>query len=196
MKNGPVLITAATADPVTVGEAKSFCQITGSDSDVLLTNFITGATAYVQQRICQQLMPATFLEVWDWFEADTLTVDRTPLSSVSFVKYYDAGTELLTTIDSGNYYVDTYSRRPRIVPISTYTWPSVMDRPNAVQVQYVAGYANAATVPQMLKQAIMTLVYHWFDLGRRPMIATGAVPMSVPHSLDGLLDLNDRSGYS
>jgi len=194
--NGPVLITAATANPVTTAEAKSYCLIDGSVDDTIIGLFLTAATDYVQRRLGQQLMPATFRETWDDFcgEWDSLTLNRTPVSSVSFVKYYDtAGT--LTTVDSGDYWADLNGRPPRIMPTASYTWPTVqLGRPESVQVQYVAGYANAAAVPEAIKVAVKALVKHWYDL-RGPVITSGAIPKEIPHSLEAILNLFDSTGY-
>ncbi len=187
----------------------------GSADDTLITALISAATDYVQRRVGQQFIQATLIQTWDYFDSgfwngsnfvtgmesrtgrsrnDVLKLDRLPIVSISWVKYYDInGT--FTTISSANYWTSLYSRPPRIMPISTYVWPDTQDgRPEAVQVQYVAGYANAAAVPEALKTAIKELVKHWYD-NRSPVLSTGAVPQDLPYSLGDLLLLYDKTPY-
>lgn len=191
-KNGPVLVTAASSDPVTTAEARAYCRIDGTADDAALALLIPVATEYVQERCGQQLIQATLLETWDCWPCE-FELDRYPVVSVSTVKYYDAdGT--LTTISSSNYHVDTYSRPPRIVPVSSYTWPEHQDgRPSAIEVTYVAGYSSSATVPAKIKTAIKALVYHLFNLPG-PVLTTGAVPQQLPYHLESLIEMA-RIGY-
>lgn len=195
MKSGPIVVTAPTDYPVTLAEVKLHSQVDGGDAEFAW--YLAAATDYVQRRVGQQFMTATLLETWDYFDdwQMILALDRRPVQSVSFVKYYDVNGSL-TTISSSNYHVDTYSRPVRIVPISSYTWPETQDgRPASVQVQYVAGYADAASVPEPLKVAIRVLTENWFK-NRGPSISTGAVPQPVLHSLDAIMALYDTGGYN
>ena len=195
-QTGPTLVTAATSDPVTLTQAKAYCSITGSANDTLITDLITAATDYVQRMVGQQLIQATLLQTWDFFPDwfSPMTLDRRPITSVAWVKYYDLdGT--FTTLSTSNYWTSLKSRPPRIIPTINYQWPQVQyGRPEAVQVQYVAGYANAGSVPPGLITAIKALVKHWYD-NRSPVITTGAVPQDIPHSLSELLLLHDQNGY-
>ena len=193
-KSGPHVVTAATSDPVTVAEARDYCLITGTGDGSKLAALISSATEFVQRSIAQQLIAATLLETWDWFPR-VLTLERRPLQSVSWVKYYDAdGT--LTTVSSADYYVDTYARPPRIAPLSGTPWPSVQTgRPAAVQVQYVAGYASADATPASIKLAIKALVKLWYD-SPVPVMSSGAMPQEMPYHLADLMRINDQSGYS
>lgn len=188
-----MLATAAASDPVTLAEAKAYCMVDGTNDNDLITAFISSATNAVQLIIAQQFIQATFDETWDYFPCE-FTLDRSPLASVSYVKYYDVdGT--LTTISSANYHVDTYSRRPRIVPIESYVWPDTQcGKPSAVIVRYVAGYAGASSVPGTIKTAIMATVKHWYD-NRGPIVTSGAIPKELPRHLNDLLALNSRNGY-
>lgn len=194
-QTGPVIITAATSDPVTLAEAKAYCLADdGQDADAVITSFITAATDYVQRRVGQQFLAATLLQTWDFFDGCELTLDRRPVSAISFVKYYDTdGT--LQTISSANYWTALRSRPPRIAPVFGYIWPITQyGRPEAVQVQYVVGYASAAAVPSGLLVAIKALVKHWYDQ-RGPVLINGAIPKDVPKHLEDLILLHDQTGY-
>lgn len=193
-QNGPLVVTPPVAAAVKLDVAKAYCLITGTKDDALVGNLVSAATDYVQRRTGQQLAIATLKQTWDDFVLE-LILDIDPVQSVSSVKYYDAaGT--LTTISPTNYWVDTEARRPRIFPRPGFSWPQVQsDRPAAVQVAYVAGYSVAATIPQGLIVAILTLVKHWY-VNRIPVLTTGIGSQPISHGLDALLCLHDHTGYN
>jgi uncharacterized phiE125 gp8 family phage protein len=194
-QTGPTIITGAATYPVTIDEAKAYCLIDGSNDDARLADSIAAATEYVQYRTGQQLISATLLQTWDYFDGCELTLDRWPVSAVSFVKYYDVnGT--LTTISSANYWASLRSRPPRIRPIDSYSWPDTQcGRPEAVQVQYVVGYASASVIPASLKTAIKAMVKHLYD-SPAPVVATGAIPKEMPKHLEDLILMHDKNGYT
>lgn len=208
--NGPIVVTAAASDPVTTAEAKTYCQIDGSTSDTLIGSFITAATEYIQKRTGQQFISATLKETWDVFPDALafagngtarrqypawLMLDRRPVTSISFVKYYDTdGT--LTTASTSDYWTDLNSRPARIFPTDAVAvWPDTqVGRPESVQVQYVVGYASASAVPEVYKVAIKALVKHWYN-NREPTISTGAVPQAIPYSVEALIHTFETAGY-
>lgn len=195
MKNGPILVTAAESNPVTTAEAKTYCLITDSADDTIIAAFVSAATDYAQRRLSTQFIQATFKETWDCWPCDgILTLERHPIASVSSVKYYDTnGTQ--QTVSTSNYWTDLESRPPRIFPVATYSWPDLQDgRPAPIEVRYVAGYAGASSVPASILTAIKALVKHWYD-NRAPILLNGAVPQTIPYSLEQLFYVNDRSGY-
>lgn len=72
--------TAATIDPVTTAEAKTFARIDTSDDDTLVAALISAATAYVQTYLSRQLINATYQLTLDWFPYDGLSL-------VAFYRY-------------------------------------------------------------------------------------------------------------
>ena len=86
-----------------------------------------------------------------------------PLSSVTSVKYYDSD-NTLQTLDSSVYLVDTYSEPGTITLAPNQSWPSVKDRVNAVQVEYVAGYGTSSSdVPEEARQTIIALAVDMYE---------------------------------
>jgi uncharacterized phiE125 gp8 family phage protein len=127
-----------------------------SAEDTLLTNLIKAAREY-----CEGFQNRAYItQTWDlllddWPSGDHIDIPYPPLVSVASVKYYDtASTE--ATMDSGDYYVDTYAEPGRIVLGYGESWPSTTLRPaNGVIVRFTAGYGAAASVPQKVKQAML-----------------------------------------
>lgn len=156
---GPFHIKIATApasEPVTVAEAKARLRITISDEDADLAILLAGA-----RELCEAGCQRAFItQTWDLYLDDfprkcegEIRVPRPPLQSVTHVKYYDTA-KVLQTVDSADYFVSLVSEPGRIVPALGY-WPATYDRPDAVQIRFVAGYGAASAVPGAAKNAIL-----------------------------------------
>lgn len=86
-----------------------------------------------------------------------------PVQSVESVKYISSD-DTEYTFDNTNYVLDNVSFVNRIVLKYNKDWPTTTLQPyNAVKIRFTAGYGNAADVPQMVKQAMLLLVAHWYE---------------------------------
>lgn len=147
------LITAASALAVTLVEAKAHLRVEASDDDTLITALITAATEAAEQAMAgRAVMPQTWELTLDAFpEAFELT--RLPVASVTSITYAAAADGAATVLGSGNYTLDVADDYDSayVLPAYATSWPSVRDQANAVALRYVAGYANAAAVPESIK---------------------------------------------
>lgn len=183
------LITAASSLAVTLAEAKAHLRVDASDEDTLITSLITAATETAEQITGRAIMPQTW-QMWaDTFD-DEIELTRVPVASVTSVSYVDdAGAT--TTLTSGTHYrliTDDFSPA-RIVPAYGYTWPVPRVMDDAVTVVYVAGYANAAAVPQPIKNWILLAIGTMYE-NREGEVVTGSARTAVTQLkfADGLLD--------
>lgn len=158
-----VLVTDAATEPVTTAEAKSHARYTSADEDAQFAAWITAA------RIdCQDEQGAAYItQSWrlsrDWFPVSggRIRLPRWPLIGVTTLKYFDAD-GVQQTWDASNYQVDSDAFPGQVTPVPAGTWPSTqVGKANAVQIEYRAGYGNAADVPKNIKQAILLLVSYW-----------------------------------
>jgi uncharacterized phiE125 gp8 family phage protein len=109
------------------------------------------------------------LDYFPCFESLYLTFG--PVQSVEAVKYYDSD-EVEQTLDSDLYWVDTHSTIARIVIKNS--WPATKTRPNAITVEYTAGYGDtAAEVPAPLRSAVLSGVGWYYENRDQP----------IPHEL-------------
>lgn len=203
------IVTPAASDPVTLAEAKTHCRVDFTTDDTYITGLITAATNWVENRTGRQLVTATLRQSWDntglQFRPDDVALGRVltsqwmqrgdgsyrrsevwlarePVSAVSWVKYYDAD-DVQQTVSSSDYWTDFDSTPPRITPKTV--WPTIhWLRPNAFQVQFIAGYGSASSVPALLKHAIKVMVAHWYEI--REPIVLGMPVASVPMSVDAI----------
>lgn len=148
------LITAANALAVDLASAKLHLRVDVADDDTLITAYITAATEAAEQATGRAIMPQTWELTLDAFP-DAFELTRVPAASVASIKYIDtAGVEQTHasnqyTLNNADDFDCAY-----VVPAYSVTWPATRDQPNAVTVRFVAGYANAAAVPESIKSWI------------------------------------------
>lgn len=65
-----------------------------------------------------------------------------------------------------------------------YTWPTTLDRFDAVKVSYAIGWTTAADVPPVLKQAMLLLISQMYEY-RTPEI-TGTIATMLEFTIDAL----------
>lgn len=181
------LITPASTYPVTLATAKLHCKVDIADDDALINTLITSATEMAEQELGRALMTQTWELTLDSFpEAFELT--RVPVQSITSVKYYDtAGVQ--QTLGAGAYTLDNADDTGMafVVPAYSTAWPESRDQINAVAVRFVAGYANAAAVPEPIKQWILLMVSTMYDNRETEAYSSRAVSTTVQMQFVGRL---------
>lgn len=181
---GLTLVTPSSGVVVSTEAAKTFCRIDGSDDDAAVAELVASASELVSSWLGRSLLSQTWRLSIDRF-ADEILLPRGPVQSVSSIKYSDIdGVE--QTLDPAIYTDDLASDPQRILRDVDAAWPAVQRAPNAVRIEYVAGYS---TVPAGVALAIKLLVSDWFD--NRGTFAIGSVG-ELPHRVEDLL-CNHRS---
>lgn len=164
------LITAATTYPVSLSEAKLHLRVDGADEDTLVTALITAATEMAEQETGRALMAQTWELTLDAFP-DAFELTRTPVQSVTSVKYYDTN-GAQQTLSAGAYALSTANdfESATIAPVVNTTWPTAQDRIDCVAVRFVAGYS---TVPEPVKQWIKLMIGAMYDNREADSISVG-----------------------
>lgn len=139
---------------------------------------MTGRSLITQQReIKLDYFPCT----------DSILISNGPVQSVEAVKYFDYD-DAEQTLDEDLYWVDTHSNIARIVIKNS--WPTTKTRPNAVTVEYTAGYGDtAASVPAPLRSACLIGVAWKYE--NRDQV----VPSDLVDSLIGPYVVNQDVSY-
>lgn len=166
--SGPTKRTVApTLSPVTLEDAKNALDIIDDSSDdYQIDQWARDAGEIVETDSRRVLMSQTWQMYLDEFPCEFIELRKTPVTAVSFIKYYTGG--VLTTLSSNLYEVDLISEPARIRPVHGQTWPCTDCRVNAVQIEWVAGYTTQASVPRIMKAAVlhvMRQLYHGCELG-------------------------------
>lgn len=162
----PKRTVAPTLYPVTLKEAFNALQIIDSESQASMADevfdLLKQATDIVERDSRRMLMPQTWQLHLDSFPSDAITLRKFPVATFTHIKYYLDS--VLTTWSSANYQTDLITEPCRVKPISGLYWPTPdYGRMNAVQVEWVAGYASAAVVPQCAKAAVLMVLRHLYD---------------------------------
>jgi uncharacterized phiE125 gp8 family phage protein len=180
------LITAPTAEPVTLAEAKLVCKVDGTAEDAYITGLISAAREQAEQELGRSLATATWERVLDAFPDSGIRLGWPHVASIVSVKYIDtAGT--LQTLPSTDYTLDADFLPGWVLPSATApSWPATLDTANAVRVQFQTGWAEGA-VPESIKSWIKMRVATAFKA--REFVVLGQSMAEMPRSHgDGLLD--------
>ena len=177
------LVTAPASEPLTLTEVKLYLRVDDTTENDLITSLITAARSLVEGHTWMPLISQTWAMQFDKSELNELiwNVNKAPLSSFSSVTYYDSNNNL-QTLATTEYETDIYGSPARF---RLKNVPSVYDRMNALQLNFVCGYANAAAVPQPIKQAMLMIIGHLYE--NRQDVITGTQVNEIPMSSEYLL---------
>ena len=178
------LITDATVEPVTLDEAQQHLRVTDASDDEYISNLIKTARLHCERETNRSFITTTWRLSLDYFPG-VIYPRKPPLISVSSITYYDT-TGASQTLSSTYYTVDANSEPGRITEAYGYQWPSTYSRVGAVTVNYTAGYgAAASSVPLPIKQAMLLLIGHWFEM--RSAVLIGSLSKSLEFAVESLL---------
>ena len=159
-------VSGPVAEPVDVETAKRQTRIDYADEDSLYAIWIPAARQLVEREAATVMVRQTLQLALPMWPADgRVQLPVGPVTAVNSVKYYAptaTGNGTLTTLVEGTDYLTWVEYRPPFVyPAPGHYWPVVQfGRVPAVLVEFVAGY-DAASVPQMMKQAVLMVVAYW-----------------------------------
>ena len=177
--------TAATTPIFTTAEAKDFLKVDTTADDTIIDNLVAAATESCQIYTNQYFINTVVTQYSDnWKEFYSLY--KSPVSSITHIKYYDKD-DSLQTLAASNYILDDTYKPARIGIAVDGELPNVADRINAVQVKYTVGYGTASTdVPEGIRTAIILTVGNWYE--NRQSVITGRTATELPLSSQYLLD--------
>ena len=177
--------TPATTPVFTTAEAKAVLKVDVTDDDTVIDNLVAAATESCQIYTNQYFIDTVVTQYSDnWNEFYTLY--KSPVDSITHVKYYDTD-DSLQTLASSNYILDNTSKPARIGVAVDGSLPNLSKRINAVEVKYTVGYGTASTdVPEGIRTAIILTVGNWYE--NRQSVITGRTATELPLSSQYLLD--------
>ena len=202
--------TAETAYAVTQAEIKAWCKIDSSDDDTAVALIERAVHNWAKEYTSRTLTTVTYnLFIDTVYESDipiqegfyvgydgrsnkrSIDLPKSPVASVSHIKYYDDD-DTATTFASSNYYLDTASIPARIVLRKGSSYPTSLRVANGIEIKYVAGYGATTTVPYDIKSACLAYASYLFehrgDLldGKRILAPTSATQLLEPYRIKSL----------
>lgn len=163
--NEPITVTTDSAiELVTLQDAKDFLRIDHNDENARIDSLRKAARRWCETYVQQSFFTKTLTLNLDYFPSDDkpIYLRRGPVQSVTSLKYYDTNNSQQTW-NSSNYFVDTSSEVGRIYA-DNVSYPDLYDRPNAIEVIYVAGYSDIDDVPLDFKEAVLHLIAEWYEV--------------------------------
>lgn len=190
-----VLVEAPAAEPVSTSDFATQVRVTLDSSEMaLVAAMLTAARQLAESTCAIQLINATYELRLDQFPCDRfIELTRVPLQDVLSVKYTDPN-GIEQTLSTSTYTVDkrwTPDQMPASIPTPgrillnvDQFWPATQFRPNAVRIQFKAGFGIAGTsVPPAIRQWILLKAASMFEhreadvLGSGPATTLGFVDM-------------------
>lgn len=177
------VIAPPLLEPVSLAEVKDQLGIADTRSDGLLSRRIVEARQWAEGYTGRAFISQTREIRWNCF------VDRHECPSaltVVSVKYIDTnGVE--QTVATSDYTLDTYAFIPFVQSAYDVAWPYTRREPNAVRIQFTAGYGDTVeAVPALIREQIILLVGHWTN--RQPQLESGITVSRIPYAIRDILD--------
>lgn len=153
------LLSPPAAEPVTLSDLKEHLRITHNDEDALIAAMLAAAVRTIEARAGLALLA----QQW------RLTLDAPPDETVLLPVSPCAGLDAVAVIDADgapqNVGAHLYEFAPgapgRLRPAGP--WPAPGAAIDGVRIDFTAGYDNAASVPEPLKQAVKMLAAHFHE---------------------------------
>jgi len=180
-QRGSVLVTAPATEPVTASELRTHLRTDSTElPDGEANSLIAEARSHIENetglafisqtwRLAIDRWPAGGEAWWDGVREMSITelyrsnslqsvkLPRWPLASITSITTYDEASNSTSVTTANVFDVDTYRTPGRLTLKRGQTWPVALRASNAIEIVYVAGYANAAAVPAMMKRAVKQL---------------------------------------
>lgn len=178
--------TPPAEEPISLTEAKLHLKVELEEDDDLITTLIVAARGKAESLTRRSLVTQTrklYLDAWP--SKGTIKIPWPPLQSISSVSYY-ASSGSLTTLASSSYHTSV-GDGGRVVLADGQAWPDLqVARPDAVIVEYVAGYGDADDIPAAIKAGMKLLIGHWYK--QREDAISGTIINTIPSGAKSLFD--------
>lgn len=198
------VITPPAYEPVSLAEARLWCleDADRTSQDPVLRLLIQAAREYAEnltarafiQRGLQLVLPCWTTILVDGLYRTGIVLPFPPFASVESIKYIDEdGVE--QTLSTSLYDAHTWREPGVIVPHWNEVWPSHRGVPDAIRVNYTAGYAygspsgeadQQSVLPASLKLWMQARIATLFE-NREQLITANQVKIPE-HFCDGILD--------
>jgi len=183
---GSRITTNPESEPVSLMEMKRYLRIDDNSDDIVLSDQIMEARRFIEDQIGLAFISQSWrmaLDRWPaggeaWWDGvremsitelyrsnvlQSVTLPRWPLVSITSVTTYDEDSNATAITVANVFDVDVYRTPGRITLKRGQTWPVALRANNAIEIVYVAGYANAAAIPMTMKRAVKQLAAFMYN---------------------------------
>ncbi len=182
------LIIPATDLPVSVTQAKAHLKVTYNDEDSLIEGYLSAAIKRCEDYRQSQIMSAQYeLYARSWPCSSIINLQKSPVSVINSVKYYDEDNNL-QTVSSSLYRLQDFRVPARIEFDSAFSMPDLHDREYPVIVNFQAGYLAASSVPATLTHAILLELGTYHEIRQNETMGNGLTAIQMKVASKDMID--------
>lgn len=150
------VITPPSEEPLSLAEAKQYLKVDGNDEDSTLPGLIKQAREYCEDYQNKKYVTQTLEAYLDSFpDGDIEFRDCSPVQLITNITHTDVN-NVDSVVNTTDYILDNVAFVNKVCLNYGKAWPSATLKPvNGVKIRFVAGYGNAAAVPETIKQAMI-----------------------------------------
>jgi len=171
-----ILKTAPVTSIVSLEEVKKHVNMLNDDNDELLKGYIASAATYLDGSN-GILGRAVRTQSWELringFPSDSYCYSRNdvmgidiplpPLQTIDSFKYVDTDGSL-TDVDIDDYQLIENGNFPAtLIPAFDSCWPVARFEPNAVRIEFTAGFADDSPILASIKLAVKQIISLWYE---------------------------------
>lgn len=163
----PLESPLVTFSAVSVADFKVWAKVSGAAEDALIQGIINGVTLEVEKYTKREITLKAFQTFRNnfgdvnetpirdpvYFAEAPVTLRRTPLQSITSISYLSSG--VMVALDLDDIDIVEGADFSSFIPAFGKTWVFPDRRPQAVAIEFTAGYPSAASVPADLKNALL-----------------------------------------
>lgn len=170
------VITPATETAISLADLKLWAKVTVIADNPILQRIIEGVTLEAERYTKREITKKTFRTFRDifgdleetpvdyrgarYFTDLPITIRRSPLLSITEITYKVDGSPVAMDLDDID--IDHRADYSQLVPAYGKQWAEIEPRPQAITIEFEAGYASTDVIPSDLKNALLahaTAVY-------------------------------------
>jgi uncharacterized phiE125 gp8 family phage protein len=147
-----------------------------------IEHLIWSAVAAAEAQTHRTIAPATLALVLDRFPCWAIELPGPPLISISAVTYVDTdgATQTLTTSPESFQTVPSgRASRAQLVPLYGEVWPVTRCQPEAVRIEYRAGYEDPAAIPVEILTGMYVYIAELYKQRDLSVVGTNTMVPSV-----------------
>ncbi len=186
MRQGTIVTVKPEGNPLSVFEAKRQLRLEPDDTDQddHVADLCGAAHRKIERELGYPILLQTRETHLSKFPCGSIWLGGGDSPSILSIRYRDSQ-NVVQTLDPSRYSLDAVSRVAQVYPAPSATWPSTVNTPSAVVVEWRAGWEKPSDVPEDLIHAMKLLVGHWDQ--NREAVVVGTISTEVQVALDDLL---------
>ncbi len=197
------LITPAANVLLTAQQVKDHLRIDTDVEDDYIADLIAVAVDQAEKYTKRDFLTKTY-KTWRNNFFNPIELRRSPLGSITSIKYYDASS-VLQTLATDRYLITDESDFSIIYETPGTTFPTVcIRRPQAVEIQFTAGYGtDPEDVPVGIRHAVLLIASSLYenrgDCGEGGASDCSSCSVAIPAEAKSLLNMyriKDLSGHA